>query len=111
MIILTSRTDHTAHAVVPGDMFRLTIKSENFEDVVISEDITEAKVINFYASYRFALEDGTCVGFHLCGIFANKKSLPKEILEAKTIEDLTPSQRENFIRSCGVKIKEGMIRE
>jgi len=74
-------------------------------EVLIQEKITVSKTIDFIASYRFALEDGTCPGFHLCGIFGNQTELPEEFKEAKLLEDLTKEQYRNFARSVGTEIK------
>ncbi len=74
MIIITKLLD-TVRRVYPGDSFNLTISDDLGCQILISEEITVAKTIDFIASFRFALEDGTCPGFHLTGIFANKDEL------------------------------------
>lgn len=50
----------------------------------------------------FVKEDGTCDRNHFCDIFALEPDLPDEIKNAKMVEDLTPEQRENFLRSVKV---------
>ena len=106
MIVITSLVDR-AREVLPGDEFRLTIRDNTGTEVLISEMIKVAKTIDFIASYRFALEDGTCPGFHLCGIFGNKKELPEEFKTAKQLHELSKKQLGNFKRSVGVAIKDG----
>lgn len=101
MIVITRLVETPRH-LLPGDEFRLTVKDALGSTVVITETITVAKVIDFIASFRFALEDGTCPGFHLTGVFANKAELPQELRNAKMFDDLTPEQRRNFERSVGV---------
>jgi len=71
----------------------------------LSEEITKAGVIDYVASYRFTNENGACLGFHLCGIFANSGELPAEIVNAKMIEDLTPEQRAVFVTTANVKVR------
>lgn len=103
MIVITSLNPNPRY-VEPGDKFALTITDGTGCTVMVEEEITVAKVIDFIASFRFALEDGTCPGFHLTGVFASKAELPKELQEAKMLNDLTPEQHANFIRSVGVKL-------
>jgi hypothetical protein len=91
--------------VCPGDEFHLTIKDGLNYEVVISEKITVNKVIDFIASFRFALEDGTCPGFHLMGVFACKSELPEELKNAVMLNDLTKKQYANFAKSVGVKLE------
>lgn len=100
MIIITS-LNRTSRLVEPGDEFQLSIGDSLGHSVLISEVILVKREIDFIASFRFALEDGTCPGFHLTGIFANSKELPDEIKNAKRLEDLTPEQYSNFIRTVG----------
>jgi len=106
MIVITSLSPAVRH-VVPGDEFRLTIRDQMGLEVLISETITVEKTIDFIASYRFTSEDGTCPGFHLCGIFGNKKELPEEFKTAKQLHELSKEQYRNFVRSVGVEIKDG----
>ena len=103
MIVITSLTRTERH-VVPGDTFNLAIRDGLNCEVLISETITVAKTIDFFASYRFTQEDGMCLGFHLCGIFGNSKELPIEIKEAKMLEDLTKEQYRNLEESVGIKL-------
>ncbi len=103
MIVITSLSKITKYVCV-GDTFNLTISDGMNHEVIIKEKITVTKKINFIASYRFALEDGTCPGFHLCGIFGNRNELPKEIREAKMFDDLTKKQRKKFVKSVGIKL-------
>lgn len=103
MIVITSLSEISRH-VCQGDTFNLTIHDGMHHEVIIKEEITVTKEINFIASYRFALEDGTCPGFHLCGIFGNSKELPKEIREAKMFDDLTRKQQKKFVKSVGIKL-------
>jgi len=103
MIVITSLNNKSTW-LEPGDEFHLRIRDGLGCEVSIYETITVAKVINFIASFRFALDDGTCPGFHLTGVFANRDELPKELKEAKLLEDLTPEQYRNFVRSVGVEV-------
>lgn len=103
MIVITSLSERSRF-VCEGDEFRVTMTDNMGCEVVIREIITVSKTIDFIATYRFALEDGTCPGFHLCGIFASKKELPKEIEEATMLDALTPAQYENFASSVGIKL-------
>lgn len=102
MIVITSLSSKKFH-LLPDDEFCLKVTDSLGCEVLIRETITEHKVIDYIASFRFALEDGTCPGFHLTGIFANKAELPKEIREAVFIEDLTPEQYVRFVRSVGIE--------
>lgn len=102
MIVITSLKSKAFH-LAPDDEFCLRVTDLLGCEVLIREKVTEHKVIDYIASFRFALEDGTCPGFHLTGIFANKAELPKEIREAVFIEDLTPEQYANFVRTVGVE--------
>jgi len=104
MIVITKLVD-TPRCVVAGDEFHLSITDGLNCSVVINEKITVNKVIDFVASFRFALEDGTCPGFHLMGVFACKKELPKELQEGILFENLTRKQQERFCRSVGIEIK------
>lgn len=106
MIVITT-LDKMPINVCPGDVFNLTITDDFGCDVIICEEITVSKVIDFVASFRFTLEDGTCPGFHLAGIFANSKELPKEIQDAVMLEDLTEEQYKNFKKSVGIKLGKG----
>ena len=109
MIVITTLS-RTPRNVCPGDVFNLTIIDDLECKVIICEQITVSKVIDFIASFRFALEDGTCPGFHLTGIFANSKELPKEIQDAVMLEDLTKKQYENFKKSVGIDLeKDGNV--
>lgn len=103
MIVLTTKSD-TYRTVLPGDEFHLIISDALGSEVVVKETITEHKIINYVAAYRFTLEDGSCPGFHLSGIFGNKESLPKEIKEAIHWEDLPWDKKKNFLRDVGVDI-------
>jgi hypothetical protein len=104
MIVIT-KLDDTPRYVCPGDEFHLTIRDDFLSEVVINEKITVHKTIDFIASFRFALEDGTCPGFHLTGVFACKSELPKELRESVLFENLTPEQQKNFSKSVGIDIK------
>ena len=106
MVILTSVHEGDPRFVIPGDTFRLTVGNRyNFgETVILEEEITEAKTIDYYCSFRFARDDGTLVGFHLCGFFGNRNELPDEIRNGVRIQDLTPEQYGNMCRSIGIKI-------
>lgn len=108
MIVIT-KLSRIERYVCPGDEFHLTITDDMGCDVIIREEITVKKVIDFIASFRFAMEDGTCPGFHLTGIFANSKELPEEMQTAKMLEDLTKDQYKNFVDSVGIKIGNGII--
>lgn len=103
MIIITSIMEKEFY-LCSDDTFNLTISDALGSTVVISETIKVTKTINFIASYRFALKSGRCPGFHLCGVFGNKKELPEEMQKAKFLEDLTSKQYENFIKSVGIEI-------
>ena len=101
MIVITKLVTDCPRFVHPGDIFSLKINKEE----VIIETITEEKVIDYVASFRFARTDGSCVGFHVMGFFGNSKELPDEMKKAKQLKDLTSKQRENFNRTCGVEPK------
>lgn len=103
MIVITYLDTRPRHAL-PGDEFHLRVHDDTGAEVVVRERITVEKVIDFIASYRFALEDGTCPGFHLSGVFACSAELPKELREAVRFEALSDVQRANFIASVGVKL-------
>lgn len=103
MIVITTLID-SIRFVQPGDIFSLTLEDATGSEILISEKITEHKVIDFIASFRFALEDGTCPGFHLTGIFANRAELPKEIREAVMFDDLTPKQKQRFIETANIEL-------
>lgn len=108
MIVLTSIGNKIFNCT-KGDRFRLTISDSTGCDVVIDEEITENKIIDYIATYRFAMEDGRCPGFHLCGIFGNRNELPKEIIEAIPFNDLTRKQKENFKKTCSIKIFDNIV--
>jgi hypothetical protein len=103
MIVIT-HLDNKVRRVDPGDKFHLTITDDTGCEIVISEEITVSNIIDFIASYRFALEDGNCAGFHLCGVFANKKSLPVELKNAKMLNELTEKQLNNFKKTVGIRL-------
>lgn len=104
MIVITSLVE-TPRRVYAEDEFCLRVSDKTGSEVLIREVITENKVLDFIASYRFAQEDGTVVGFHLSGVFACKSELPKELQEAVLIEDLTLEQRANFVRTAGINLE------
>ena len=102
MIVITHlNTD--PRFVAPGDSFNLAISDATGCEVVIREEITVSKTVDFVASFRFALSDGTCPGFHLTGIFGCSSELPEEIKSAVMFEDLPKEQKDNFINSIGTK--------
>lgn len=103
MIVITSLNRSKKYAM-PGDRFILTITDDFGAECTINEEVTVNRLIDYVASFRFALEDGTCPGFHLTGIFANSKELPEEIKNAVMFEDLSPDQRVRFKESVGVVI-------
>lgn len=105
MIVITS-LNTTPRYLMAGDRFCLTVHDALGSKVVVEEEITVAKTIDYVASFRFALDDGTCPGFHLTGVFANKAELPRELAEAKLLEDLTDEQYQRFVASVGTKITE-----
>lgn len=94
MIVITSMVEGNWYAN-SGDNFCLQVGDK----IIIEETVSKSMFIDFVASFRFCLEDGTCVGNHLAGIFAKKAELPKEIREAKTIKDLTLAQQINFAKN------------
>lgn len=109
MIVITHlRTDRVYH-LMAGDVFHLSFRQGITEDVVIEEHITENVEIDFIASFRFTQDDGTCLGLHASGIFANQKNLPEEMKAAKLMHELTPEQLANFERTCGIKFAEGEV--
>ena len=71
--------------------------------MIVLTEVT--RVIDFIASFRFAMEDEKCLGFHLSGFIGNSKELPKEIQEAKQFEDLTEMQRKYLAESVGVSYR------
>ena len=101
MIVLTE-VRRKVFCVSTGDSFNLSVRGGDKKETIITEEITVTKVIDFIASFRFAMEDGKCLGFHLSGFFGNSTELPKEIQEAKRFEDLTEMQRKYFTESVGV---------
>jgi len=103
MIVIT-HLNRTARHVLPGDCFNLIVSDKFGCEVVIREEITVAKTLDYMATFRFALEDGTCPGFHLTGIFANSAELPAEIQSAVMIDDLPPDKYQRFVSSCGIKV-------
>jgi hypothetical protein len=104
MIVITRKYE-TPRYVRRGDIFNLTIKDGMEYEVVIRETITVDRAIDFIASFRFALDDGTCPGFHLMGVFACKSELPEELKNAVMLEDLTKEQRRNFEKTVGVELQ------
>lgn len=102
MIVLTAINCNPKH-VMDGDEFRMLVTDSTGCEVMVTEQITVTKTIDFVAAFRFALEDGTCPGFHLTGIFGCIQELPKEILRGKLLEELTDEQAQRFAQSCGVK--------
>jgi len=104
MIIITSLIEREYH-VCDGDEFHLSIRGVDKENIVISEEINITGIINYIASFRFAQDNGKCIGFNLCGFFGNKDYLPKEIKEAVMVKDLTGEQKANFIETCGTIMK------
>ena len=105
MIVVTSLCD-TPRCVMPGDTFNLSIQDRLGSEVIVRETITVSKTIDFIASFRFALEDGTCPGFYLMGVFACKSELPVELQEAVMFDDLTQKQKDNFVKSVGIEIED-----
>lgn len=103
MIVITS-LNTTPRVVFPGDEFHLRVTDLTGSEVVIRETITVEKTIDFIASFRFALEDGTCPGFHLMGVFACRSELPQELQDAVMLDNLSPEQRERFVASVGIKV-------
>jgi hypothetical protein len=105
MIILASvRTDLREH-VVPGDEVHLTIEDDKSgSKVILREKITVTKVITYMSIFRFADEDGTCNGFHVCGIFAAEDEVPIELRGAKMYDDLTEEQQRNFLATSGMEL-------
>jgi hypothetical protein len=103
MIVLTSVKSGPLHArsVIPGDTFSLSVSDHTGIHEIITEEVTVAKTIDFIASFRFAREDGTVQSFHLSGFFGDSENLPEEMKNAKRLEDLTESQRGNFLKSVG----------
>ena len=103
MIVITHKNENSKY-VCEGDTFRLTIDDKTGHRVIIEEEVKQSKTIDFIASFRFALDDGTCPGFHLMGVFACKSELPEELKNAVMLEDLALKQYNNFVKSVGVKI-------
>lgn len=103
MIIITSLSTKSFR-VIRGDKFTLSITDRLGLTIQIEEVINTNKIIDFIATYRFAEKDGSCIGFHLSGIFANKDKLPKEMVEAVLFENLTDSQKKRFVDSVGINI-------
>jgi hypothetical protein len=106
MIVITSFSNRT-FSLSKGDIFSLNVRDGTGCEVVLKEEITCDKVINWVATFRFATEDGVVAGFHLMGIFGVKDELPEEFSTAVHFKDLPRWKQENFVRSCGVKIKTG----
>lgn len=98
MIIITSAVKCN-YFVLPGDTFNLTVTDSSGEKELITEVVTEKTIIDYAVSFRFANEDGSLLGFHLCGFFGNKGNLPDEIKNAIHIDNLSKLQRNNLNRT------------
>jgi hypothetical protein len=98
LIVITyfEKLDYT---LSPGDTFNLTIRNPKGTETVISEPITSHRKINFACTYRFCKDNGEMDGFHLSGMFGNTEEMPEALRNAKSVEDLTESQRINFLRT------------
>jgi hypothetical protein len=92
------------HRLKPGDIFSVSIADSLGQSWEIEEEITREQTIDYMASFRFACENGACLGFHLMGVFANSKCLPDEFKEAVMFDDLSEEQKRNFRQSIGIKI-------
>lgn len=103
MIIITSLIERE-YSLCPGDTFNLAVENFDGTETLIRETVTKNKVVNYIASFVFALDNGRVPSFNLCGIFTNKNDLPVEIERAVLVKDLTPEQRKNFIESCGINL-------
>ncbi len=104
MIVKTKEKLGIYKYVCAGDEFSLTISDGKNSEVMLREVFTQDKVIDYVAVFRFASTDGTCKGFHVCGIFANTMELPDELKNAISVQDLSEIQRHNFMNSCGALV-------
>ena len=102
MIVLT-QVIRTTRVLCSGDRFQLCIRDALNSSVIIDEQVTSKRVIDYVASFRFALDDGTCPGFHLTGIFANYAQLPIEIQNAVLYSDLPDNKRKRFLETIGTR--------
>lgn len=102
MIVLT-QVIRNYRVLSAGDRFQLTIRDATSSSVIIDEEITSDRVIDYVASFRFAFEDGTCPGFHLTAIFAHSASLPIEIQNAVLYSDLPDDKRKRFLDTIGTR--------
>jgi hypothetical protein len=100
MIVITTECLDKSFHILPGDSVRLSVKGE----CVVEEVFAHKCFVDYMAGFRFALDDGTCVGDHVCGIFADKSRLPEEVRSAKRIQDLTTEQYRNFMRTVGTRL-------
>lgn len=105
MIILLTVEQDRAWALCAGDTFRLAIDQRGGEQEIIQEIITKTGSINYVATFCFAGDDGTVLGTNICGIFADKDHLPQEMLEAVKMDDLSPEQKANFLRTTNIKVR------
>lgn len=103
MIVITS-LNRNYRLLFPGDHFTMTVRDSLGCRVAIDEIVTVSRTINYIASFRFALEDGTCPGFHLTGVFANAAELPIELQNAVMFEDLPDDKKLRFAQSCGIDL-------
>jgi hypothetical protein len=104
VIVITTENKGRVFDCPEGTVFTMTVTDGKGKETVIKEEILVHRTIDYFVSFRFALEDGTCTGFHLCGFFGCKHNLPEEIKNAKKLLELTQSQLKTFIATCGMNI-------
>ena len=103
MIVITSLKQDPFY-VMFGDTFHLSVVDQAGRKEIIVEEITVTKTIDYVASFRFAQEDGTVLGFHLSGFFGDSRNLPDEIKRAVFFDELSSDQKRRFVDSAGMKL-------
>ena len=102
MIVITARGDGV-FGLREGDRATLELNNDSadarYSSARYEFEVTEGMDITQQLTYRFALEDGTCVMPFVYVIAGNTSNLPKEILEAPYFEDLPREKRDRFVRS------------
>lgn len=90
--------------VKSGETFNLVyIDYYGKEDTIIKETFSKPTKITKVACFIFLDEDGSCTSPNICGFFGT--DLPKELKEAKRVNDLTHNQVSNFIKTSPIIIQ------
>jgi len=102
MIVITS-SERNTHRLIPGDRVKLSIDNDTsdarFCKTFYEFEVMEDTNITYHYTFRFALEDGTCIMPFVYMIAGNATNMPKEILNAPKYEDLPESIRERFLQT------------